>query len=265
MGRLTDRVLQWHRLVTLGALAVLVLLAWGWLASGAGMAMAPGFSFRPAEPGPAMAGMTMASPAAQSIVVFAMWLVMMVAMMLPSAAPTVLLYSRAAAAGSPDDAPAPPTGAFLLGYLLIWAVFSAGAAGLQVVLQAWGVVAAETMGLASTKLAGAVMIAAGIYQLSPLKGACLSHCRNPAEFLARRYRPGTVGALRMGLIHGAYCTGCCWALMLLLFVGGIMNLAWVAGLTVLVAAEKLLPWGRSIALLGGALLVAAGTAAILAA
>ena len=262
MGRLTDRVLRRHRLVTLGALAVLVLLAWGWLASGAGMSMSPGFSLLPAEPGPAMEGMAMASPTVQPFVVFAMWLVMMVAMMLPSAAPTVLLYSRAAAARAPDDAPAPPTGAFLLGYLLVWAAFSAGAAALPVVLQAKGVVAAGTMGLASTKLAGAVMIAAGIYQLSPLKGACLSRCRNPAEFLSRHYRSGAMGALSMGLIHGAYCAGCCWALMLLLFAGGIMNLAWVAALTVLVAAEKLLPHGRAIALVGGVLLVAAGTAAI---
>ena len=107
-------------------------------------------------------------------------------------------------------------------------------------------------------LAAALLIAAGLYQLSPLKEACLRHCRNPAQFLSRHYRPGPTGAFRLGVYHGAYCVGCCWLLMALLFVGGVMNLAWIALLTLLVAAEKLLPGGRWIALVTGAAFIAWG-------
>ncbi len=120
-----------------------------------------------------------------------------------------------------------------------------------------------TMGSTSRWLSGGVLVAAGIYQLTPLKAACLAHCRSPAEFLARHFRPGPRGALRMGLIHGAYCLGCCWAVMLLLFVGGVMNLAWIALLTVLVAAEKLAPGGRVIGIAGGAAMLAWGAALLL--
>ena len=257
MGRLAEGALRRHRLVTTAALSLLVLLAWGWLLAGAGMAGGTTFSLAPASSGAGTMD-AMAMPVAGGLLVFSMWLVMMVAMMLPSAAPMVLLYARAAAHRAPASAAPPPTAAFLLGYIVVWGTFSAIAAALQLALVSTGLVSMASMGSASRWLSGGVLVAAGLYQLTPLKRACLDHCRSPAEFLARHFRPGPLGALRLGLIHGAYCLGCCWALMLLLFVGGVMNLAWIALLTLLVAAEKLLPGGRTIAVLGGAAMLAWG-------
>jgi predicted metal-binding membrane protein len=209
------------------------LLAWGYLLSGAGMG--------------AMAGMTAVTPGWS--LVFIMWAAMMVAMMLPSAAPAILLYARVHRHSAEADS-APPTAAFLGGYLACWLALSAVAATLHLTL--------EGDALASRNAAAALLIAAGLYQLSPLKDACLSRCRSPAEFLTHHYRPGTSGALRLGLLHGAYCVGCCWSLMALLFVGGVMNLAWVAALTLLVAAEKLLPGGQWIARVAGLAVIAWG-------
>jgi predicted metal-binding membrane protein len=251
MRRSVEAALRRHRLVTILALALLVVLAWGWLVAGAGTG----------SPAGGMDGMAM--PARGGLIVFSMWLVMMVAMMLPSAAPTILLYVRAAAHRAPANAPPPPTAAFLLGYLIVWGAFSAIAAALHLALEATGLLSMDTMGLTSRRLSGAVLIAAGVYQLTPLKGACLDKCRSPAEFLAYFYRPGPRGALRLGLIHGVYCLGCCWALMVLLFAGGVMNLVWIAVLTILVAAEKLLPWGRQFAIVAGTAMLAAGAALLL--
>ena len=195
-----------------------------------------------------MAGMeSMASPG--WAIIAAMWAVMMVAMMLPSAAPTILLYAQVHHHSRGDEG-TPPTAAFLAGYLACWAVFAAIAAALQLAL--------GTMEFASSGATATVLIIAGVYQLSPLKDACLSRCRSPAQFLSRHYRPGATGAFRLGLLHGAYCVGCCWLLMTLLFVGGVMNLAWVAALTLLVAAEKLLPRGRWIAWIAGAAMIGWG-------
>jgi predicted metal-binding membrane protein len=234
--------LRRHRAITLAALAGLCLLAWAWLLLGAGVA----------APGAAMEGMAMAPPAwspGHFALTFAMWWTMMAAMMLPAAAPMVLLYARAAAR---PGSPAPASGAFIAGYLLVWAAFSLLAAALQLWLDRAVLLAPQSMALTGHRLTGVLLIAAGLYQLSPAKGSCLRHCRNPTQFLSRHYRPGASGALRMGLIHGAWCLGCCWALMLLLFAGGVMNLAWIAALTLLVAAEKLLPAGRWISRLAGA-------------
>ena len=223
-----EAVLRRHRGVTIAGLIALAALAWAWIASGAGMGMA----------------MAMAWTAERTLLTLAMWWVMMVAMMVPAAAPTVLLYAKSA---NP-----PHSGAFLAGYLLCWLGFSIAAAALHWALEAAGRLAPMDMALSSPWLAGSALVAAGLYQFSPLKGACLAHCRSPAHWLSRHYRPGRLGALRMGLSHGAYCVGCCWMLMLLLFVLGVMNLAWIAGLTLLVAAEKLLPRGEAIARAGGA-------------
>lgn len=197
---------------------------------------------------PGMAGMTH-SPGWP--LVAAMWVVMMVAMMLPSAAPAVLLYARVhrhAVSGK-----APPTGAFLAGYLACWSGFALLATALQL-----AAASPMSMALESRWASAGLLIAAGLYQLSPLKDACLNHCRSPAEFLSRHYRPGPWGAARLGLFHGAWCVGCCWLLMLLLFVGGVMNLLWIAGLTLLVAAEKLLPGGIWIGRIAGLALAAFG-------
>jgi predicted metal-binding membrane protein len=221
-----ERIALRSRTITIASLAILTLLAWAYLLSGAGMG--------------AMAGMVAMAPGWPLI--FAMWAAMMVAMMLPSAAPAILLYARVHR-HSAGISGAPPTGTFLGGYLFCWLAFSAIAATLHQAL--------EGDAFANPHAAAALLVGAGLYQLSPLKNACLAHCRSPAEFLTRHYRPGLSGALRLGLLHGAFCVGCCWLLMALLFVGGVMNLSWVAVLTLLVAAEKLLPAGRIVALIAG--------------
>jgi len=222
------------RTVTLSGLFMLSLLAWIYLLSGAGM-----------EPMEGMAGMAPGWP-----LVAAMWSAMMIAMMVPSAAPVILLYATVHRRS--QDSP-PATAAFLAGYLACWLGFSLLAAWLQV-----AAASPMSMALGSQIVSGTLLIAAGLYQLSPLKDACLGRCRSPAQFLARHYRPGPTGAVRLGLLHGAYCLGCCWLLMALLFVVGVMNIAWVAALTLLVAAEKLLPGGQWIARIAGAGLIAWG-------
>lgn len=186
-----------------------------------------------------------------------MWWVMMVAMMVPAASPTILLYARVHRHSNELGA-APPTAAFLSGYLACWLGFALIAAGLQIWL-----IPPMSMALANERAAGGLLIVAGCYQLSTFKDACLSRCRSPAMFLNRHYRPGALGAFRLGVLHGAYCVGCCWLLMALLFVGGVMNLIWVVSLTMLVAAEKLLPRGPWLARIAGIGMIAAGTALIL--
>ena len=191
-----------------------------------------------------------------AVLVFLMWWVMMVAMMVPSAAPAILIYAGAARKDRGVDRPLVATSAFLAGYLATWAGFSILATGLQ-----WGLeridVVTGMMEIGSPGMAGLVLIAAGLYQLTPLKQACLKHCQHPLFFLMHHWKSGTGGALRMGLEHGGYCLGCCWFLMALLFVGGIMNLLWIAGLAILVGIEKLAggrPWVTT--LTGTALTVA---------
>ncbi len=154
----------------------------------------------------------------------------------------------------------PPTAAFLGGYLACWLGFSLVAAAVQQLLEASALASPMTMALHSREAGAAMLIAAGIYQLTPIKDACLGKCRSPGHFLSRHYRPGIAGAVRLGLLHGAYCVGCCWLLMALLFVGGVMNLVWVAALTLLVAAEKLLPKGELLGRAAGLGLVLWGAA-----
>jgi predicted metal-binding membrane protein len=218
----------------------LALLAWTYLVSGAGM--------------PSMSGV--GHPPGFSTIAI-MWWVMMVAMMVPAAAPTILLYAHVHRHSNGLEA-APPTTAFLGGYLACWLGFALLAAALQ----SW-LISPMSSALASHGAAGSLLVVAGVYQLSPFKDACLSRCRLPAMFLSRHYRPGPLGAFRLGVLHGAYCVGCCWLLMALLFVGGVMNLIWVAGLTILVAAEKLLPGGLWLARIAGICMVAAGGVLIL--
>ena len=181
-------------------------------------------------------------PSASWSLTAAMWAAMMVAMMVPSAAPAILLFAKVHR-HTLGPSLTPPATFILAGYLGCWFGFAGLAATLQLAL-------GNAM-IVGRGAAAALLIAAGLYQLSPLKDACLSRCRSPALFLARHYRPGALGAARLGLLHGAYCVGCCWLLMALLFVGGVMNLAWVALLTLLVAAEKLLPGGQWIARVAG--------------
>ncbi|MGH6833826.1 MAG: DUF2182 domain-containing protein, partial [Methyloceanibacter sp.] len=184
----------------------------------------------------------------------------MVAMMLPSASPMVLLYARVARQaerqGHTANAPA-AIAAFASAYLALWILFSLLATAVQWGLEHLGALSAM-MSSRVALLSGGLLMAAGLYQLTPLKAACLSHCRGPAQFLAAHWRPGVRGAWRMGLAHGLYCIGCCAVLMLLLFVGGVMNLLWIAGLTLFVAIEKLAPFGECAAKAMAALLVAGG-------
>jgi predicted metal-binding membrane protein len=227
------------------ALVTLVALAWLVVLLGAGTGMDPFAMSGWLMPAGAPAGQSGSWSPAYWLIAFLMWAVMMVAMMLPSASPMVLLYGRvvrqAERQGRLRDA-APSIAAFAAGYLTLWGLFSVFAVAAQWALERSGAMSGM-MASRGSLLSGALLIAAGLYQLTPLKRACLDHCRAPASFLAAHWRPGAAGAWRMGLEHGAYCVGCCAALMLLLFVGGIMNLVWIAGLTLIVALEKLAPLG----------------------
>ncbi len=268
MVRPFEAALRRQRAVTLAALAVLTMLAWAWLLLGAGMGMEMRAELQllPHSAVPDDMAMGMDAPAGWSgayvLLAVSMWWVMMVAMMLPAAAPVILLYAKATSGRDPEMKPA--TGSFLAGYLAVWGLFSLLAASLQAGLERFDVLAPVTMGSTGKWFSAVVLIAAGLYQLSPFKEACLSRCRNPAVFLSRHYRPGRLGAFRIGLLHGAWCVGCCWLLMALLFVGGVMNLAWIALLTLLVAAEKLLPAGRKVALAAGLVCIAWGAVTALA-
>ncbi len=188
---------------------------------------------------------------------FAMWTIMMVGMMLPSAGPTTLVYAAVARKAAREGTPIAPTAAFVAGYLAMWTLFSLGATFAQ-----WGLEAAALLSpmmvSRSPGLGATLLVGAGLYQLTPFKNACLAHCRSPAHFIAEHWRPGTSGALRMGLEHGGYCLGCCWVLMGLLFFGGVMNLLWIAGIALFVLLEKMVPFGAGGGRVAGAGMILAG-------
>jgi predicted metal-binding membrane protein len=250
-----ERLIARERAIVAVALAALTALAWLWLvAAPPGMApIAPG--------GMTMNGMAMAGmpadvwSAAYLLPAFAMWALMMVAMMLPSAAPMILLHARVAR--QPGGTGPAGTALFLITYLAVWALFSAVAALGQASLIAGGLADAMTLALGDRLVAAMLLLLAGLYQLSPAKRACLDQCRSPLSFIMRLSRPGLWGAVRLGIVHGLYCLGCCWALMVLLFAGGVMNLAWIAGLALVVLLEKTAPaWLPARPLIGAALIVA---------
>lgn len=197
--------------------------------------------------------------AAFSAQIFAMWTAMMAGMMLPSAAPALLIFARVARSGPEPDRPVLRAHLFAAGYLLVWTGFSAAATLVQREL-ALAALVTPMMESATPYLAAGVLLVAGIYQWSALKRACLERCRAPARWLVENWRPGAAGALRMGLAHGVYCVGCCWALMLLLFAGGVMSLWVIAGLSLFVLVEKLGPFGARGDRAAGALLVAGSLA-----
>jgi predicted metal-binding membrane protein len=245
--------LRHDRAVVFGSLSFVIVLAWAYLLLGAGIEM------QVMDMG---GGQVMAMPPewtlAYGLVVFLMWAVMMVAMMLPSAAPvTLLIASLARKRREAGTAPGISTAPFVLGYLAVWLAFAAVATVLQWRLDAAQLLS-ETMALASMVVAGSVLVLAGIYQWTPLKQACLRHCRSPLDFLLHHWRDGAFGALVSGARHGVFCLGCCWMLMVLLFVGGIMNLAWIAGIALIVLVEKTLPWGGRMGRATGAVLVVWG-------
>jgi predicted metal-binding membrane protein len=187
--------------------------------------------------------------------VFMMWAVMMVAMMLPSAAPMILTYARLSAGAG--GAFVTRAWIFAAGYFAIWTLFSLGATAAQAILNRVSIL--KTDDLTTSSVAGGIILAAaGVYQLTPLKNACLGHCQSPLAFFMTHWRDGSWGAFRMGLRHGAFCVGCCWLLMLVLFVVGVMNLAWVAALTAFVLIEKITPFPRAVARITGIALIGSG-------
>jgi predicted metal-binding membrane protein len=244
-----EHLLRRDRLVVAIGTAAVAALAWAYLASGAGMdtemmADMPDMAPMPWTP-------------LYATLLFVMWWVMMIAMMAPSAAPTVLLYATVKRKQETESRAAIDAWIFLAGYLVAWAGFSLAAVLAQGALERYGLL---SMAMASTSaiLGSGILVAAGLYQFTPLKHSCLRYCESPLLFLSRHWRPGTPGAFRMGLRHGSYCVGCCWFLMVLLFVGGVMNLTWIIGIALYVAAEKLLPFGRRLSHAAGAALVLSG-------
>jgi predicted metal-binding membrane protein len=188
------------------------------------------------------------------LLMFIMWSVMMVGMMVPSAAPMILLFARVQRRKLADQAPTARIAAFTTGYLLVWTSFSLIATGLQWTLTELRLLS-PMMESTSQFLAVGVLLAAGIYQLTPLKLACLKQCQSPIGFLTMHWKDGISGSLSMGIEHGMYCLGCCWLLMALLFVGGVMNLIWVAVIATFVLLEKVAPKGEIIGRVGGVLLI----------
>ena len=218
-----ENVLKRDQAVTIASLVAVTALAWAYLVALAGD----------------IGAMPEVAPwsAIDFWLMLVMWAVMMVGMMLPSAAPMILLYAAVSRKQRGRGHVFAPTGVFAAGYLVAWTVFSLAATALQWALEQAALLSPMMVG-ASPYLGGALLITAGVYQWTPLKHACLENCRAPAEFLSRIWRPGTGGAVAMGVHHGAYCIGCCWVLMGLLFVGGVMNLLWVAARLNSVQATK---------------------------
>ena len=263
---LFERALEHDRRIVLAALSIIIIASWAFILNGAGTGMSV-FAMTSWSMAFGMDGLgaMVATPAdwtfAYALTMVFMWWGMMIAMMLPSAAPMILLHARIARGANANVGGTDglvPTALFALGYLLTWGLFGVFAAGLQWAFEAIGLLSPMMMNSTSNLFAGAILLFAGLYELSPIKQACLSYCRGPIQFLSRFWRTGPWGSLQMGGRHGAYCIGCCWALMVILFFGGIMNLYWIIGLAVFILLEKMLPAGGKLSRLMGALLVVWG-------
>lgn len=242
------------RAVVTGCIALVTALAWAYL-------VYLDRQMLPAVGGDTMMarmGMAMERPrgAGDAFFTFVMWAVMMIGMMAGAALPVLLLFAGIHARRG-ERRTAPAVLSFGLGYLTVWLGFSAFAAMAQWALHQ-GASLSPAMATRSTLAGGVILIAAGAYQLTPLKRGCLAHCRSPLGFLMSSWRDGASGAFLMGLRHGGFCLGCCWALMGVLFVVGVMNLVWVGVLTAFILAEKLGPAGARVARAGGVVLIACG-------
>ena len=245
---LLETVLERERVVTVSVLIVIPLASWIWIGL---MARDMYGTMR----GASAWMMSSVWDWPRILLLWVMWAVMMTAMMLPTATPLVLLYSAAARRHEDADGPARRIYALAAGYLLVWLLFSVLATALQRLLAS--ALLLTPMMEPATPMAGAVVLAiAGLYQLTPLKRACLRACRSPLGFMVQRWRRGVAGAFRLGMDHGLYCLGCCWALMLLLFAGGIMNLAVIIALTLWVIVEKIAPLGERTPIVSGVVLLA---------
>jgi predicted metal-binding membrane protein len=248
-----DTLLRRDRAIVGAALLVTVLAAWLYLlhlsATMSGMDMAD------------MPGMAMSRYDAWSVVdvvlLFVMWAVMMSAMMVPAAAPMVLTFAMVQRKRQEQARAVVPTVVFLLGYAVVWTGYAAAAALAQWRLHEAGLLS-SAMTSTSARLGGVLLLMSGVFQWTPLKQTCLAKCRSPLSFIMTEWREGRGGAFVMGMRHGGYCVACCWALMALLFVAGVMNLLWIAGLAVFVLAERVLPGGLVVGRIAGALLLVGG-------
>lgn len=248
-----------ERAIAAASLLLLAALAWVYLWYDAqGMSAGPKGS---------LSGLLMAESADKPwsplsiALAFLMWSVMMVGMMLPSAAPAIVLYGALARKHRQKGSALPAVWIFAAGYLAVWVGFSAVAVMLEAALQAEGLLTPMLVST-STWLTGGLLIAAGVYQWLPIKRVCLEKCRAPLQFFLMRWRPGVRGAFGMGAEHGAFCVGCCWVLMLLLFAAGVMDLMWVAVIATFVLIEKLLPFAKLVGWISGAALIVLGMAVV---
>jgi predicted metal-binding membrane protein len=258
-----EAVLRRDRAVVIGAITVITALAWAdlvWLADDMAMGGMDMTGYRMI---PAGRGLMMPADAPWQPIefgyVFVMWVVMMIGMMMPSAAPMILIYARVGRQATVQGKPFAASGWFAGGYLLAWTAFSLVATSAQWALERAALLT-PMMESASNRLGAAALILAGLYQWAPLKEACLSHCRSPLLFIQQHggFHREPHGALALGFRHGIYCIGCCWALMALLLVGGIMNLFWIAVLAILVLLEKIASLGRLVARIAGLCFIASG-------
>jgi predicted metal-binding membrane protein len=250
-GKIENVMLHDRRLVVL-ALLTLSMLAWAYLVVMARQMAVGDMTLMGMSAPVAMSGSDIVSALTKGqmpwslftfLLMFIMWSVMMIGMMIPSAAPMILLFARVQRGNLPDQAPTAHIAAFTAGYLLIWVFFSLIATALQWALTELRLLS-SMMEVTSRWLAVGILSAAGIYQITPLKLACLKRCQSPLGFLVSHWKDGLAGALSMGIEHGTFCLGCCWLLMALLFVGGAMNLLWIAAIASLVLIEKVSPGGE---------------------
>lgn len=240
------------RTVAFGALSIVAALSWAYVLSGAGMDMAM-------SGGPGMEALHPGWSPGYAALIFVMWWVMMIAMMLPGAAPMILLFATVGKSSAQSNAGAVPTLVFVAGYLMVWGGFSLFATMVQ-----WWLSSIDLLDMMMRAtvpwLGGLLLIAAGLYQFTALKDACLRHCQSPVQFVMGHWQPGPAGAFRMGLLHGTFCLGCCWVLMGLLFFGGVMSIAWIGALAAYVLIEKLAPRGMPVGKIAGlGLIVWGGT------
>ncbi len=258
-------LLKRDRRIVVAAIIVLTTVAWVyliWLARNMTMA-GTSMPVMPVMPGmnmgAAMTPILRAWTVGDFTFIFLMWAIMMVGMMTPSATPMILIYARVARQSALDGKPLAATGWFACGYLLSWTTFSLVAALAQGLLERSAFLT-PMMAAASSRIGGFVLIAAGLYQCTPLKEACLRHCQSPFAFIQSQggFKKGIVGSIRPGMRHGFYCIGCCWMLMALLFAGGVMNIAWIAAIAIFVLIEKAIPSGRIIVRVAGAGMAFAG-------
>ncbi len=256
-----ERLVRNDRVIVIIAVITIVALAGIYTITGVGMNMSAFDMTAMSKPigAPMQMGKGANWTATYATLIALMWWVMMIAMMTPSAAPTLLLFTALKHHRKDKQNAVYYSGLLLAGYLIIWAVFSIIATSLQWGLETLDLISAAMMTVSSRLLAGFILLSAGLYQFSELKSACLKHCRSPAYFLSKNNRSGAFGALMMGMHHGVYCLGCCWALMALLFVGGIMNLYWIVGLALYVLAEKTVPFGGLFSRATGVILIFTGT------